>query len=153
MPDNSETAPTVAGVSAAPLHGAPKVVIRHRTRSAIYAKVAGDLDALLDMAEQEPPEWLPAAVRGVHGRYVAEMEHSTAEADRLQALHRIRWQEQRTMPEPERTLSLLIANATPREATTIRAVAMRAGLLIHCECGTYNTAPEPLCVGCGREIV
>lgn len=143
--ESNEPAPTIAGVCASAQHGIPKIVARHRTRSAIYAKVAGELATLLDMSEQEPPEWLPPAIRDVHGRYVAEMEHSTAEAERLLAL-------QRTMSEPEHMLALLIANATPVEGALIREVAMRAGLMSRCECGVYNTAPSVRCIGCSRRV-
>lgn len=57
------------------------------------------------------------------------------------------------MPESADTLSLLIANATPDEATVIRVVALRAGLLIRCACGCYNTASDQHCASCEIPVV
>ncbi|MEU7477055.1 hypothetical protein AB0A63_13795 [Lentzea sp. NPDC042327] len=136
----------------APYPPIPMFVVRSRTRSAIYAKVAGDLDALLDMAREQPQEWLAQALRGVHVRYVAEMERFTAEGDRLMDVRRRTWRSRSgAEPEPAHTLSLLIANATPDEAAGIRAVAVRAGLMSQCACGTYNTAADTHCAGCVTE--
>ncbi|RAS59494.1 hypothetical protein C8D87_114106 [Lentzea atacamensis] len=57
------------------------------------------------------------------------------------------------MPEPADTLSLLFANATPEEDTVIRIVALRAGLLIRCACGCYNTTSDRHCVSCEIPVV
>jgi hypothetical protein len=123
----------------------PNIVIRLRTGSVIYAKVAGDLAALLDMATQQSAEWLPSTIRELHGRYVTEMQTRSDEAHRLRALLRAR--------RADHLLSLLIANATPDEASVIRGVALRAGLLIRCPCGCYNTAAEQHCTSCKALVV
>lgn len=70
--------------------GLPNIVIRLKAQSGIYAKVAGNLDSVLDTAPEQPAEWLAAVVRELHTRYVTEMQKCADEADRLLALHRDR---------------------------------------------------------------
>lgn len=61
----------------------PEIIGRLRTGSAIYAKVAGDLQSLLDTATREPDDWLPDAIGELRTRYLTEMDHRADEAARL----------------------------------------------------------------------
>ncbi|RAS59493.1 hypothetical protein C8D87_114105 [Lentzea atacamensis] len=86
----SDDVSTATATSVLSRSGLPNIVIRLKAQSGIYAKVAGDLDSVLDTAAEQPAEWLAAVARELHARYVTAMQECADEADRLLALHRDR---------------------------------------------------------------